>query len=232
MKSTFGALLRHELRVVGPWLFGIPLFVSAIFAIAAGMMAFKQAQHSDISTMIGIGLEAGIPLAAGIVIATIARQEPALEIQLTLPRPYRRTMLSRIGLMLGWTALIEMTAIVALGIALPWTLHRQGVAYVLMWLSPLLWFGGLGAALAFAMRSWAASGAILGVVWVVQLAFHGFFAAYGWTRPWYLFATLFSPNASFWLANRIELLVTGLVLLFAILTYLRNPEWRFRGEDA
>ncbi len=232
MASSRGPLLRHEVRALGPVLFGIPLFVAALFAIAAAMMAFKQAHHSDIGNMLTAGLEGGLPLAVGIVFATVAAREPALEVQLTLATPYRLTVARRLVLLLLWAALIEAAAVLWLGLADPWALHRGGFDAVLTWLAPLLWFAGVGALLALLLRSAAISGTVLGALWVVQMAFHSYFAANGWTQPWYLFATLYTPGISFWLANRLELLLTGLALFLAIWAYLGNSEWRFRGEDA
>jgi ABC-type nickel/cobalt efflux system permease component RcnA len=46
-----------------------------------------------------------------------------------------------------------------------------------------------------------------------------------------LFATLFTSNASFWLANRLELIASALVLLVAAWWFLRHAEWRFFGEE-
>jgi hypothetical protein len=132
---------------------------------------------------------------------------------------------------LGFTALLEAAAVLALAHAWPWALSQDGIAYLLAWLPTLLWFGGWGAVLALLLRSRAASVAILGVAWVVELTFHSVFAHYGWTTPLYIYATMFSPTASFWLANRLELLATAALLFAAVWLYLGNAEWRLRGED-
>src|SRR5215470_4449346 len=127
MAASRGPLLRHELRALGPVLFGIPIFVAALFAVAAGMMAFKQAQRADIGNMLTAGLESGLPLAVGIVFATVAAREPALEVQLTLTTPYRLTLLRRLTLLLLWAALIEGVAVLWLGSFDAWALHRGGL---------------------------------------------------------------------------------------------------------
>jgi hypothetical protein len=224
--------LRYEVRVVGPWLFVLPLFVAVLFAIAAGMMAFKQAQHSDISNMLMAGIEGAVPLVVGIACAAIASREPALELQLALPAQYRVTVLWRLVLLLAWAALIEIAGVAVLALAFPWALHRAGSGYLLTWLAPLLWCGGIGALLALLLRNRAAAIALLGVAWVFELVFHGLMASYGWTQALDLFATMFSAAASFWLANRLELIGLGVLFLLATWFYLRNTEWRLRGEDA
>jgi hypothetical protein len=103
----------------------------------------------------------------------------------------------------------------------------------LLWLSPLFWFVGVGAVCALLMRSRGASGALLGGIWIAQLVFPNFFSTHAWTRPWFLFATLYATSrADFWLANRLELLGTAIFLLVVVWLYLCNSEWRLRGEEA
>ena len=113
----------------------------------------------------------------------------------------------------------------------PWVFSNPIVEGQLTWLSPLLWLAAVGTLLALLMHSRVASGAVLGCIWIMQLTFHGYFVTYGWVQPWFLFATLFTPGTSFWLTNRIELLLTALVLFIVIWWCLRNTEWRFRAED-
>jgi hypothetical protein len=232
MKIAFtrGAL-GYEARVIGTWVLALPPFAGALFVIAAGTMAYKQAHPLDIQHMAMTGLEGGLPLVAGIALASIAAQDAALEVQLTMPLAYRRTMMRRFALVLGLTALLEAGAVLVLATAWPWALSQGDDAYLLAWLPTLLWFGGWGALLALLLRSRAASVAILGVAWVIELAFHGIFPQYAWTTPLYVFATMFSPAAPFWLANRIELLATAALLFAAVWLYLGNAEWRLHGED-
>jgi hypothetical protein len=90
---------------------------------------------------------------------------------------------------------------------------------------------GTGILLSLLLRSRTSSGAILGCVWIFQLLFHSYFSQNSWTQPWFLFATLYTPDASFWLANRLELIATALVLLVGVWWFLRSPERRFFGED-
>jgi len=222
---------RYEARIVGPWVFALPAFVACLFAIAAGMMAFKQAQHLDIQRLVMTGLEGALPLAASIGVATIAAHEPALEVQLSMPRPYSHTALLRCGMLLALTALIEGITVALLARVWPWTLSQSGGVWILAWLPTLVWFAGWGGLLALLLRNRAASAAILGVIWVVELAFHGVFPLYGWTTPLYVYATMFSPEAPYWLLNRLELFGTGILLFIAIWLYLSNPEWRLRGEE-
>jgi len=224
--------LRHEVRILGPVLFLVPLALAAVFAGLTVMLFVGNVVHIFIAAMLIAALEACLPLTAGILLSTVAVQDASLELLLTMPAAYRRIVFLRFALILSWTLLVELLATLALYAFLPWVPVKPLAAGQLTWLAPSLWLAGAGILLALLLRSQASSGAILGCVWIFQLVFHGYFAQNGWTRPWFLFATLYTPGASFWLANRLELIATALVLLAAAWCFLRDPERRFFGEDA
>ncbi len=225
-------LLRHEALVVGAWLFALPALVAWLFAITLTMMALRHASHGDISNMAMAGIEGAVPLVAGIVVCTIASVEPALELQLAMLMPYRLTVLRRIGLFLLWCALIEVLAVVLMAHIWPWALKRDGLSgYLLTWFAPLLWFSAWGACLGLLLRSRGASIAILSVVWTVELLFHGALSSSAWTQAANVFATMFDSGASYWGANRIELLLTALVLFGGVWFCLYNSETRLLGEE-
>jgi hypothetical protein len=225
-------LVRHEVRVLGPWLFGLPAFVAVIFAIALAMMDLRQAGRIDISNMVMAGIEGTVPLVAGIAVATIVSLEPALELQLAVFVPYRRTVLRRIALLLLWSSLIEVLSVALVRAIWPWAFLSDGLpVYVLTWLAPLLWFSAWGAILTLLLRSRAASVAVLGVVWAVELLFHAALGAYGWTRAVYVFATMFDATSSYWGVNRVELLLTALVIFGGVWLYLQDSEARLQTEE-
>jgi hypothetical protein len=224
--------LRYEVRILGPLFFLIPPGLVLAFAGLTVMLFVGSVVHSFIALVLIAALEACLPLAVGIVLATVAVQDAALELLLSMPSGYRWIFFARLGLLLGWTLLVELLATLALYAALPWVPVEPLLAGQLTWLAPSLWLAGAGMLLALVLRSRAASGAILGCIWIIQLTFHGYFVQSDWTRPWFLFATLYTPAASFWLTNRLELIATALILLLAVWWFLRNPERRFFGEDA
>jgi hypothetical protein len=218
---------------MGTWLLALPLFVACLFAVAVAMMGLKGAPHVNISNMAMAGIEGAVPLVAGIGAAWITSQDSALELQLSLPVPYRRTIWRRMALFLIWSALIEVLAVIVMVASWPWMLPTDSpVEYLLVWLAPLLWFTAWGAGLALALRNRVASVALLGVVWVAELLFHETLATQGWTQAIFVFATMFDASTSFWGTNRAELLGTAVLLLFAIWWYLGNSEWCWlRGEE-
>ncbi|EFH83607.1 conserved hypothetical protein [Ktedonobacter racemifer DSM 44963] len=223
--------LRYEVHILGPVLFFIPLALVAVFVGLTGMFLLGHVVHILIASLLIAALEACLPLAAGIILSTVAVQDASLELLLTLPVSYRRIVFLRFALILGWTLLVEWGASLALSAFLPWVPVKPLATFQLTWLAPSLWLSGACILLALLLRNQASSGAILGCVWIMQLLFHGFFAQNGWAQPWFLFATLYTPDASFWLTNRLELIATALVLFAAVWWFLRDPERRFFGED-
>ncbi len=224
--------LRYEVRILGPVLFVIPLALAMVFAGLTLLLLVGNVLHAGIAALLIAALEACLPLTAGISLATVAVQDASLELLLTLPVAYRRIVFLRVALLLGWTLLVELLATLALYAELPWVPVKPLVSGQLIWLAPSLWLSGAGILLALVLRSRTSSGAILGCVWIAQMVFHGYFTNNVWMQPWFLFATLYTADASFWLANRLELIATALFLLAAAWWFLRNPERRFFGEDA
>lgn len=232
--ETFPRLdrLRHEVRILGPLFFLIPLALVVAFAGLTALLFVGNVVHSFIVMLLTAALEACLPLATALLLANVAVQDASLELLLTLPIAYRWIAFLRFALLLGWTLLVELVATLALYTFLPWATREPLLSGQLTWLAPSLWLAGTGILLALLLRSRASSGAILGCIWLIQLMFHSYFAVTGWTQPWFLFATLFNSSASFWLTNRLELSACALVLLAAAWWFLRSPERRFFGEDA
>ena len=223
--------LRYEIRIMGPLLFAVPLLVAVGLAGLATLLDLRHVSRDFIAQLVTAIFEACLPLTAGILLSAVAPHDDAIEVQLTLARPYRFIALSRFALLLCWTVLVEALAALALRGTLPWVFAGPHMAQPLTWLAPTLWLAATGILLALLMRNRSSSVAVLGCIWVCQLVFHGYFAFYGWAQAWFLFATLFVPNASFWLANRIELIVTAAGLALLVWGYLHNSEWRFLGEE-
>lgn len=223
--------LRGELRIVGWLVFAIPIALLLSFALLAALMSLGHVNTSFTASLFLAGLEACAPLTLGLLTATIAVQDTALELQLTLPIRYRLTLFLRFALILLWTMLIECVATGILQPILPSVLPKTLLEIQLTWLAPSLWFSAMGMLLALVLRSRATCGAVLGFLWLFELAFHGYFSAQNWTRPMFLFATLYTPHASFWLTNRLELICTAFTLFAMAWWFLGHDEWRFYGED-
>ncbi|MEO6892278.1 MAG: hypothetical protein ABI324_25115, partial [Ktedonobacteraceae bacterium] len=64
--------LRHEVRILGPLLFLVPLALAVAFAALTVMLFAGNVVHSFIALLLVAALEACLPLSAGIILSTVA----------------------------------------------------------------------------------------------------------------------------------------------------------------
>lgn len=206
-------------------------------AVAAGVLAaFANPMPSDSTTariLLG-SLEMAVPLAAGVACASLVGRDPAVEVQLAAPTPYRVTLLRRAGVTLGWAALVAaLTAavLIATGWWARWPDNHGALAGQLTWAAPTLALGGLGLAAAAVSRSPAAAGALVTTVWAIQQFFAGPAQQHEAGRLLYLFATTRGDDPAGWTANRLTLVTTGVALLALALLVLSRSERLILKDD-
>lgn len=214
--------LRYEVRLLGKLSLVVPCLILLVGALLAGLLRLSQTKTTS---LFNACLEMFLPLAAGIFVTTICGHDPAIELQLTLPTLYRRTVLYRLTIIGIWTACVAMIASTSLQGAgltkmLPiepsWLPVVQWAVRQLLWFTPLLWFLAIGLFLALLLRSRSASAALLGGIWVAENIMYGLLIGTSWLHPVFLFATTLTPVSTlstFWLANRVELIGTAVVFL-------------------
>ncbi len=237
--------LRYEVQLMGKRVILTPVLVMAGFALLAELMYYL---HTNPARTLSGGLELILPIATGVVVATVISQDTAIELQLTLPRQYHLTGMLRVLLIAAWTtciALLSSGIIVALNLGfMPQPPHARPAALEflmgqLVWLAPLLWLAGFGFCLALLLRSRSASAALLGGIWVLEIIFKDVLAYYTWLRPVLLFPTTLMPLVGrlpqmyfdIWLDTRLEVLGTGLALCLIGWLLLRNPEGLLKGAS-
>jgi hypothetical protein len=180
--------LAYELRRVGRMGFVMPPLIVAGFALLAALLDFlgigRGQQAADLLSSV---LEVYLPIAAGLVAATLVAQEPALDLHLTLRTRYRTTVLRRLALLLGWASLASFLWASTLRLTGLWAWPGPFLVAQLGWFVPLVWFIAAGTLLTVLLRSRIASGAILGFVWLFQQLLGGLLFNYEWTRPLFLF---------------------------------------------
>lgn len=238
--------LRYELQLMGKRVILTPVLLLIGFALFA---LFLQARNVNPARFLSGGLEIILPMATALVVATIASHDPAIEIQLTVPHKYSRTAMRRLAVIVVWAiaiALLSSMILYALRMAyIPqqlnsWVSPLQFLTNQVTWFAPLLWMVALGLCLALLLRSRAASAAILGGIWILEIIFKDYLAATTWLRPVLLFPTtliLFPstliPDSVFWawLSTRLEIVGTGLVLLLLGWLFLRYPERLLKGAS-
>lgn len=228
----------YELRIMGKWVIVIPFMIMPGFAFLAVLLTIMQVSHLRISQVLTASLEMVLPLAVGLLITTIISHDAAIELQLTMPKTYRVSVFVRLSLIIGWTGCIELFSSAFIfhlrfwrvpAQVSTWNVLPQFLIGQLTWAAPLLWFVCVGFCLALLMRSRSASSTLLGGIWIIEAIFYGYFAMVDWLKPVFLFPTTLAPNITFWLSNRIELLITALVLILPGWFMLRNSELLLQG---
>lgn len=227
-------LARYELRLLGGLGLTTPALVLLLFGGMALLMRFLGANDGQVARVLVAALELGLPLAAGVVAATIANDDPAIDLQLALKTRYRRTLARRLVVLTLWTALIAFLWTSTLYVTRLWELWVPETFLVsqLVWFSPLLWFVAAGALLALLLGGRTASGAILGGLWAFENIFRGLFLTREWLRPEYLFATTYAAGAHFWLPNRLALIGTAFLMGVVVWILSSRTESFARGGEA
>jgi hypothetical protein len=231
--------LRYELRIMGVWVILIPPLIILTFVLLGLMLTIMQVDHLRISQVLTASLEMVLPLSAGLLTASIVSYDTAIELQMTMPKTYRLTAFFRLSLIIGWTSCIALFYSVFMYHLRFWRVPSQVAAWSVLpqfligqltWIAPLFWLVGVGLSLALLIRSRSASSALLGGIWMIEAIFYGYFALIDGLRPLFLFPTTLSPDINFWLSNRIELLVTALILLLLDWLLLGNTELLLQGS--
>ena len=227
-------LLGYELRLLGAAGLGTPVLVLLLFGGLALLSSSLGADGVYVARLLVAALELGLPLAAGVAAASVASDDPAIDLQLSLETRYRVTLGRRLALLVLWTSLLALPWTLALRLSGLWSLWVPETVLVgqLVWLSPLLWFVGAGAALSLLTGSRTTSGAVLGGLWVFGNLFRGVFLTEGWLRPLFPFATVYAAGADFWLTNRLALIGVALALGLAAWALSSMTQLMARGGEA
>ena len=223
-------LWRYEARRAG-WtaLLGPP----AAVALGTSVLLVEPPSSDSVTARILVGvLEMAVPLVAGIGCASLVGRDPAVELQLAVPTPYRLTLLRRLAVTLGCAAVVAaLTAavLIATGWWARWPESHGPVAGQLTWLAPTLALGAVGFAAGAVSRSPATAGGVVATLWIFQQFFADVAQEHRPARLLYLFATTRGAVPGDWTANRLALIGTAVVLLALAVVLLGRTE-RLIGE--
>ena len=210
---------------------GIGALVAVPLALIAGaaMVIVTAVGGRDVQSVAGTVLEALLPLAAALAVSSILDADSLVELQLSLPTPYRLTVARRVLCVLGLAALIDLAAAAGASGTGLWTSSHGAIAIVLMWMAPTLALAGLALVLSLGFQSTPLAAGVVAALWIGEQSFKGWFAAHTITRALYLFAET-RPGvvpATAWASNRLTLLAFGLVALGGAWLALANRERLF-----
>jgi len=229
----FQERIRYELRIMGTWVILIPPLIILAFVLMGLILSIMHVDHIRISQILTASLEMVLPLSAGLLTASIVSYDTSIELQMTMTKTYRLTAFFRLSLIIVWTSSIALFSSVFMyhlrfwrvpSQVETWKVLAQFLIAQLTWIAPLFWLAGVGLTLALFIRSRSASSALLGGIWMINAIFYGYFAIIDWLHPLFLFPTTLAPGISFWLSNRIELLITAFILLLIDWFILHNTE--------
>ena len=228
------ALALYELRRLGAAGLATPPLVLLLFGGMAGLSGLLGAADAQVARLLVAALELGLPLAAGVVAASVAADDPARDLQLALKTSYRTTLARRLGVLVAWASLWALACSFGLRVTGFWELWvpEPLLSGMLVWAAPLLWFVAAGAALALLLGGRNTSGALLGGLWAFENLFRETFLLREWLRLEFLFATTYAPGAGFWLANRLALAATALLLELGAWTLASRTESLSKGGEA
>jgi len=235
---------RYELRLMGKRVILTPILIMIGYLLFAILL---RSLKVDPPRFLSSSLEMILPLATAIIVSMTTSQDPAIEVQLTVPRKYHQTVLGRLIIIACWTACIALLSSIVLfatkldfipqPITASWNAPQVFFTGLLTWLGPLFWFVGVSFCLGLLVRSRSANAAILSGIWIVEILLKDYFAVTNWLHPVFLFPTTLLPLAGpipqtyfdLWLSSRLEIIATGLILLPIGWLLLHNPEGLLKG---
>jgi hypothetical protein len=237
--------LRYELQLMGKRVILTPILVMLAYALIALYMHYRSI---DPARFLASSLEIILPLVAAIIVTTITSQDPAIELQLTVPKRYSTTVMGRLVLIAIWTLCIALIAGITFSALHLGFIPQQPqpfsapVAFLvaqLVWFAPLLWLVGIGLCLAMLTRNRAAATAALCGVWLLEITFKDYIAITDWLHPIFLFPTTLLSLAgtipqqdyNLWLSSRFEVLGTALVFVCIGWLLLHSPEGLFKTSS-
>ena len=126
-------------------------------------------------------VEGVLPLGAAVAVARLIGTDPALELQLSYPAAYRRTLLRRAALVAGWSGAFAAATAAAVQLTGLWA---PGLARAeLAWLVPTAALTAIAVAAAAVTADGRAGAAAAALVWVIQEGLARSFAGHRRAAP-------------------------------------------------
>src|SRR5579883_161113 len=167
--------LSYEVKIVGKRIILAPGLTMLGIILVALLM---HSQKADPARLLLALPEILLPLVSGTIVGTIIALDPALELQLTMPRNYPATGLWRVGLIFLCMACCSLLFISGMDVlhllSMPmfmqsWSSVLRFLAIQMIWFPPLLWCTAAGFCIALLMQSRSAAGGVLGGIWVAEI---------------------------------------------------------------
>jgi hypothetical protein len=169
------------------------------------------------------------------------QRDRAIELHVSSPFGYSRTLRSRLGLLLIWGICVSFMVCSIIDVAGFWITPLDIFVSQLVWLSSLLWFGTLGALLALITRNHVVGGTLMGITWIVLLLLEHQFLTDDLLHRVYPLLTMQSldvisqANMTMWyipwLQNRLIVIGISLVFFCGISWLTTRSEYLLHAES-
>lgn len=208
-----------------------PLLGAAVLPVFALASRFSGYSTTRVTTQLCGGLEMVLPLSAAIIAVFAAVNDSCLELQLSLPTSYRRTVLRRVLLALAWAVALGVAGTAYLWLDGDLAVGRDVVTAQLVWLAPTLWLVAGGVLACVVFRSAPAAAGLVAITWLFEQIQHKTLLHSPWLRQLFLFTTTYEPDSSTWLSNRLWLVTTAFALAAVAAWLLGRPDRLLRGDN-
>jgi hypothetical protein len=168
---------------------------------------------------------------SGALTAALIGDDPARELQLTFPTPYRRTVLRRVILATSWPLLTAAAAAAILITIGRWISPGGAIGGQLAWIAPLAWTTMVCCFLTVAMRAYVVAVTLVATLAAAEMVLGAVFRQNGWLHPVYLLATTDTQAHAYWWSNRLALLGTAVVAAILSRILLGRPERLLMEDD-
>lgn len=198
-----------------------PASMWGLFAVIVVILYGMDSAFPAARAFVGIVL----PMIAGILSAYAVLEDPALELQFSMPRPAWRLLAERLGLIFAVTAACALTyqvylALIGLSLApLGGAAGRQ-----LAWLAPTLNLMGLGCLAGLAAAKPVPGAMTVGLVWFSQLIAYGWFVHHPVARYLYLYMGITHPELPELRASQLVISLLGVIFLTGAWALVRQQE--------
>lgn len=221
---------RYYLKMIRYEQFFVPAAMMGICLLLIILLKANTGRDASTSVVLAF-IEAALPLATAIIANSLFLDDPALELQYTVPRPLWRTLLEKGVLLIGiMTMFYGLFAVIIYLLGVPlvgWGVLPTGA---LVWVVPAVAWLGIAFTIGAFLGNGVAGNALAALLWMICFLVRDFFLTSPNWRAIYPFMTIFEPSSPDWLLNRAGLMVVGLVGIGAALILLRKGERYFRNE--
>lgn len=217
-------MIRHD-----HWL--VPVVVLTLATPLTALVHHAGARQDQAPLIARAVLEGALPLTGAILGGLLLLNDPARELLYTTSTPPWRTMLERMGLVLGVMGLCAALFLALMPlIGISWIGWAAWPFSLLVWFIPAVTWLGITLLIGALLRGATAAASLVMLLWFVLFKFHDTVTLTVAGRALFPLLTVFVPDSPDWPLNRLVLSLIGVVSLGGALWLLQRGE-RFLATE-